>query len=112
MIIYNWAAPTTAVAWQSTYTGHMNSEPIRSRSTPRSASVGKNSTTIEGLSAKGLHPVQKAWIAPDVPQFGYVESSQIVSAVALLSKNKQPSDADAEPISDKNVRNRHWRWSG
>jgi len=90
----------------------MISEPIRPSSIPLSASVGKSTTTIEGISFKGLHPLQKAWIAPDVPQFGCVESSQIVSAVALLSKIKQPSDADAEPISDKNVRNRHWRWSG
>ncbi len=84
-------------------TVHMNGEPIRSCSTPLSACAGKNITTIEGISAKGLHPVQKAWIALDVPQCGYCQSGQIMSAVALLSKNKKPSDADIDAAMSGNV---------
>ena len=84
-------------------TVHLNGEPIRSCSTPLSTCAGKNITTIEGISAKGLHPVQKAWIALDVPQCGYCQSGQIMSAVALLNKNKKPSDADIDAAMSGNV---------
>ncbi|GAC1432183.1 MAG: (2Fe-2S)-binding protein [Terriglobales bacterium] len=65
---------------------------VRSCLTPASEAAGKNITTIEGLSADGLHPVQQAWIAEEVPQCGYCQTGQIMSAVALLAKNPQPSD--------------------
>jgi isoquinoline 1-oxidoreductase subunit alpha len=84
-------------------TVHLNGEPVRSCSTPLSACAGKNITTIEGISDKGLHPVQKAWIALDVPQCGYCQSGQIMSAVALLNKNKKPSDADIDAAMSGNV---------
>jgi isoquinoline 1-oxidoreductase subunit alpha len=84
-------------------TVHLNGEPIRSCSTPLSACAGKNVTTIEGISASGPHPVQKAWIDLDVPQCGYCQSGQIMSAVALLAKNKNPSDADIDKAMSGNV---------
>ena len=84
-------------------TVHINGEPARSCSTPLSAVEGKKITTIEGISGKGLHPVQQAWIAHDVPQCGYCQSGQIMSAVALLSKNKNPSDADIDTAMSGNI---------
>jgi aerobic-type carbon monoxide dehydrogenase small subunit (CoxS/CutS family) len=84
-------------------TVHLNGEPVRSCSTPLSACAGKNVTTIEGISAHGLHPVQKAWIDNDVPQCGYCQSGQIMSAVALLAKNKSPSDADIDAAMSGNI---------
>ncbi len=84
-------------------TVHLNGEPIRSCSTPLSACAGKNITTIEGISANGLHAVQKAWIEHDVPQCGYCQSGQIMSAVALLAKNKNPSDADIDNAMSGNI---------
>ena len=65
-------------------TVHVDGVPIRSCSVPLSAVLGKSITTIEGLSANRSHPVQKAWIEIDVPQCGYCQSGQIMSAVALL----------------------------
>jgi len=74
----------------------MDGEPTRSCVTPVSA-VGRSAIlTIEGLSANRSHPVQKAWIAEDVPQCGYCQSGQILSAVALLRKNAHPTDADID----------------
>jgi isoquinoline 1-oxidoreductase subunit alpha len=84
-------------------TVHLNGEPVRSCSTMLSACAGKNITTIEGISDKGLHPVQQAWIALDVPQCGYCQSGQIMSAIALLNKNKKPSDADIDTAMSGNV---------
>lgn len=84
-------------------TVHLNGEPIRSCITPLSSCEGKKVTTIEGISSKGLHPVQKAWIELDVPQCGYCQSGQIMSAVALLAKNKKPSDADIDAAMSGNV---------
>ena len=72
-------------------TVHVNGNPVRSCSTPVSAVQGKRITTIEGLSPSGEHPLQKAWIAGQVPQCGYCQSGQIMQAAALLSKNKNPS---------------------
>ena len=72
-------------------TVHVNGEPVRSCSTPLGEVKGKQVTTIEGLSAKGDHPLQKAWVAEQVPQCGYCQSGQIMSAAALLKKNKAPT---------------------
>jgi isoquinoline 1-oxidoreductase alpha subunit len=74
-------------------TVHLDGEARRSCSTPVAQAAGKNITTIEGLSpASGLHPLQQAWIAEDVPQCGYCQVGQIMSAAALLAKTPQPSD--------------------
>ena len=70
---------------------HINGVPTRACITPIAAVAGKNVTTIEGLSANGDHPLQKAWIAEQVPQCGYCQSGQIMEAAALLVKNKNPS---------------------
>jgi aerobic-type carbon monoxide dehydrogenase small subunit (CoxS/CutS family) len=75
-------------------TVHLNGEPVRSCSTPVSAAAGKRVTTIEGLSADSSHPLQKAWVAEQVPQCGYCQSGQIMQAAALLAKNSSPSRAD------------------
>ena len=72
-------------------TVHVNGNPVRSCSTPVSAVQGKRITTIEGLSPSGEHPLQKAWIAGQVPQCGYCQSGQLMQAAALLAKNKNPS---------------------
>jgi aerobic-type carbon monoxide dehydrogenase small subunit (CoxS/CutS family) len=84
-------------------TVHLNGEAVRSCHTPLSECEGKKVTTIEGISSKGLHPVQKAWIELDVPQCGYCQSGQIMSAVALLAKNKKPSDADIDAAMSGNI---------
>src|SRR5687767_11568339 len=75
-------------------TVHIDGEPMRSCVTPVSAVAGKKVTTIEGLSTDRSHPVQKAWIELDVPQCGYCQSGQIMSAAALLAKKGKPTDAD------------------
>ena len=72
-------------------TVHVNGNPVRSCSTPVSAVAGKKITTIEGLSPSGDHPLQKAWVAKQVPQCGYCQSGQIMQAAALLAKNKSPT---------------------
>jgi isoquinoline 1-oxidoreductase alpha subunit len=85
-------------------TVHLNDQPARSCSTPASAAVGKRITTIEAIGAtKEGQVVQAAWIANDVPQCGYCQSGQIMSAVALLQKNKRPSDADIDAAMRGNV---------
>ena len=63
---------------------------------PVSAAQGKQITTIEGLSATGLHPVQQAWIAHDVPQCGYCQSGVIMAVAALLKAKPRPTDADID----------------
>ena len=75
---------------------HVNGEPVRSCNTEVAQVAGKKITTIEGLSRSGSHPVQKAWVAEGVPQCGYCQSGQIMSAAALLAKNKNPSDDEIE----------------
>ena len=72
-------------------TVHVNGEAVRSCQTMVGDVAGKKITTIEGLSAKGDHPLQKAWIAEQVPQCGYCQSGQIMTAAALLEKNKKPT---------------------
>jgi aerobic-type carbon monoxide dehydrogenase small subunit (CoxS/CutS family) len=81
----------------------VNGEATRSCVTPVSSVLGKEITTIEGLSADGSHPVQKAWITDEVPQCGYCHSGQIMQAAALLSKNPAPSDADIDRIMSGNI---------
>jgi isoquinoline 1-oxidoreductase subunit alpha len=77
-------------------TVHLDGEPVRSCSMPLSAVEGKRGVTIEGLSRDSSHPVQKAWVALDVPQCGYCQSGQIMAATALLRKNPQPTDKDID----------------
>ena len=77
-------------------TVHVEGSPVRSCVTPVSAASGKRVTTIEGLSSDNSHPVQRAWIELDVPQCGYCQSGQIMSAAALLAQTPQPSDADID----------------
>jgi isoquinoline 1-oxidoreductase alpha subunit len=84
-------------------TVHVDGEPARSCSTPISRVAGKKVTTIEGLSADGTHPVQVAWMAEDVPQCGYCQSGQIMSAVALLVKKSNPTDADIDDAMSGNI---------
>jgi isoquinoline 1-oxidoreductase subunit alpha len=84
-------------------TVHINGEATRSCITPISAVSGKKVITIEGLSADGTHPVQRAWIAEDVPQCGYCQSGQIMSAVALLTKKSNPTDADIDDAMSGNI---------
>lgn len=74
----------------------LDGEAVRSCQTPVSAVGSKKITTIEGLSAANSHPVQLAWIAEQVPQCGYCQSGQIMSAVALLSKNPHPTNEQIE----------------
>jgi len=84
-------------------TVHLNGAATRSCVTPVSAAVGGSVTTIEGLAAHSDHPVQRAWLEHDVPQCGYCQSGQIMSAAALLSQNKNPSDADIDAAMSGNI---------
>lgn len=84
-------------------TVHLDGEPIRSCVTPVSAVGSKKVTTIEGLSADGSHPVQKAWVEHQVPQCGYCQSGQIMSATALLAKTPKPTDADIDQAMSGNI---------
>jgi isoquinoline 1-oxidoreductase alpha subunit len=77
-------------------TVHVDGEPTRSCSMPVSAAVGKKIVTIEGLSERGLHRVQQAWIEHDVPQCGYCQTGMIMAATALLNKHPKPTDADID----------------
>jgi isoquinoline 1-oxidoreductase subunit alpha len=83
-------------------TVHLDGKPMRSCVLPVSATAGKRVTTIEGLSSDGNHPVQKAWVAEQVPQCGYCQSGQIMSAVALLAEKKAPTDADIDAAMSGN----------
>ena len=80
-------------------------EPIRACSTPVGSLAGKNITTIEGLakSATQLHPLQEAWIEHDVPQCGYCQAGQLMSAAALLSRTPKPTDADIDAAMAGNL---------
>jgi len=84
-------------------TVHINGEATRSCITPISAVAGKKVTTIEGLSEEGNHPVQQAWIEIDVPQCGYCQCGQIMSAAALLTKKPNPTDADIDDFMSGNI---------
>jgi aerobic-type carbon monoxide dehydrogenase small subunit (CoxS/CutS family) len=82
---------------------HLDGAAIRSCSLPVSAIGAKKLTTIEGLSEKGDHPVQQAWLAHDVPQCGYCQAGQIMSAAALLQHNANPSDQDIDIAMNGNI---------
>jgi isoquinoline 1-oxidoreductase subunit alpha len=85
-------------------TVHVDGEPARSCSTPLADVAGKKITTIEGLSADGSHPLQRAWVAENVPQCGYCQAGQIMSAAALLRVKKgKLTDADIEDAMSGNL---------
>ena len=85
-------------------TVHLDGQPVRSCSTPVSAAAGKKVTTVEGIGAtRAGKAVQAAWIRHDVPQCGYCQSGQIMSASALLAKNRTPTDADIDAAMSGNV---------
>jgi len=84
-------------------TVHLDGQPVRSCQTPLSAAAGKKVSTIESLSANNSHPLQKAWIEHDVPQCGYCQSGQLMSAAALLKSNKNPSDDDIDAAMSGNI---------
>ena len=85
-------------------TVHLDGEAVRSCVTPLSAAAGKKVTTIEGVGAtRAGRAVQAAWIRQDVPQCGYCQSGQIMSASALLAKNRAPSDTDIDAAMSGNV---------
>ena len=75
-------------------TVHLDGEAVRGCVTPMAVAEDKDITTIEGLDAKGNHPVQRAWRAHNVPQCGYCQSGQIMQAAALLKQNSSPSDQE------------------
>ena len=82
---------------------HVNGNAIRSCQLPASAAVNKEITTIEGISENGDHVVQKAWLEHDVPQCGYCQAGQIMSAVALLKSKPNPSDDDIDNAMNGNL---------
>jgi len=84
-------------------TVHLDGVAMRSCSLPVSAIGDKKITTIEGLSEKGDHPVQQAWLEHDVPQCGYCQAGQIMSAAALLKDNPNPSDEDIDVAMNGNI---------
>lgn len=84
-------------------TVHLNGQPVRSCSLPVSAAADARITTIEGLSPNGSHPLQKAWLEVDVPQCGYCQAGQIMSAAALLAKHPYPTDRDIDTAMNGNL---------
>ena len=82
-------------------TVHANGQPIRSCQTPIGGIAGVKITTIEGLG--GTHPIQTSWVKLDVPQCGYCQSGQIMSAVALVASKPKPSDADIDAAMSGNI---------
>ena len=85
-------------------TVHLDGAPVRSCVTPVSAARGKRVTTVEGLATGvRLHPVQEAWIEVDVPQCGYCQSGQVMSAAALLARQPDPTDADIDAAMSGNM---------
>ena len=84
-------------------TVHLDGQPVRSCSTPASSAVGREITPIEGLSPDSSHPLQRAWVEHTVPQCGYCQSGQIMSAAALLSRNPNPSDSEIDAAMAGNI---------
>jgi isoquinoline 1-oxidoreductase alpha subunit len=84
-------------------TVHLNGAPTRSCSLPVSAVEGADVTTVEGLSPDASHALQRAWLELDVPQCGYCQAGQLMSAAALLARNPRPSDADIDAAMNGNL---------
>jgi isoquinoline 1-oxidoreductase alpha subunit len=84
-------------------TVHLDGEPVRSCATPVSSVGAKRVTTVEGLSPTSSHALQLAWIAEQVPQCGYCQSGQLMSASALLAKKADPTDADIDAAMSGNI---------
>ena len=84
-------------------TVHVDGQATRSCSTTMKSVAGKRVTTIEGLSPAGEHPMQRAWMEADVPQCGYCQSGQIMSAAALLTRKPNPTDADIDEAMRGNI---------
>ncbi|WP_026810982.1 (2Fe-2S)-binding protein [Arenibacter latericius] len=82
---------------------HLGNSAVRSCQLPISVVANQKITTIEGLSENGDHPVQKAWLEIDVPQCGYCQAGQIMTASALLNQNPNPSDTEIETAMDGNI---------
>ena len=82
---------------------HVDGQPMKACQLPASAAAGKRITTIEGLSPDSSHPVQRAWVEVGVPQCGYCQSGQIMSAAALLAKRKNPTPAEIEAAMADNL---------
>lgn len=82
---------------------HLNGQSVRSCLIPLSAAINAEITTIEGLSKNGDHPLQQAWVAHNVPQCGYCQSGQLMSAAALLKNNPKPSDAQIRDAMAGNI---------
>jgi len=84
-------------------TVHKDGVAVRSCITPMSAVAGAEITTLEGLGANGLHPVQKAWMQINVPQCGYCQPGQMMQAASLLKKTRNPTDADIDAAMSGNI---------
>ena len=84
-------------------TVHMDGQPVRACVTPVTAAAGKKIVTIEGLDPKADHPLQRAWVAEQVPQCGYCQSGQIMSAAALLARTPSPTDAQIDDAMSGNI---------
>ena len=84
-------------------TVHLDGNPVRSCQTPLAVVAGKKVATVESLSQNSTHPLQVAWIKHDVPQCGYCQSGQLMSAAALLKTNRNPSDADIDAAMSGNI---------
>jgi len=84
-------------------TVHKDGKAVRACMTPMSAVVGAEITTIEGLGANGLHPVQKAWMHINVPQCGYCQPGQMMQAASLLKTKPKPTDADIDAAMSGNI---------
>ena len=84
-------------------TVHLDGEPVRACTTTAASAVGHEVTTIEGLSDDNSHPVQRAWIEHTVPQCGYCQSGQIMSAVALLARSANPTDSEIDSAMAGNL---------
>jgi isoquinoline 1-oxidoreductase subunit alpha len=84
-------------------TVHQNGKAIRSCVVPLRSMAGTEITTIEGISAGGLHPVQKAWMEMNVPQCGYCQAGQIMQAIALLKSKPNPTDEDIDELMSGNI---------
>jgi aerobic-type carbon monoxide dehydrogenase small subunit (CoxS/CutS family) len=84
-------------------TVHLDGKPVRACVTPVSTVGGRKVTTIEGLSADGSHPVQRAWAEADVVQCGYCQSGQLMTAAALIERNPKPTDDDIDAAMSGNI---------